>query len=106
MAQVYSASFAQAAEVEGTQQVVVPAGEVWVLKDASLWCNQNTTGYRCFLLGYSGQVFFGWEGATAIADNLGLWSGRIVLQAGESFQIYVNSGSWDVSVCGYLLTTP
>lgn len=104
MASVYSASFAQAAALTGTSKVTVPDGQVWVLKDIDVWADSSIEGAFILFAGYSGQIFYAFECDGTVAGSHDHWTGRIVLQPGQSFEIQVASNAWDVSVCGYSLS--
>lgn len=103
---VYSASFIQAAAVEGEERITVPAGQVYILRDIDAWCDQVAAGYEIAFVGYSGQVFFAAVGSASIPLNNAQWRGRLVFTPGQTFGCNVVSGSWGVAMGGYILSLP
>ena len=105
-ARVYSVSFVSIAAGEGYLVTTVPDGFSWVLRDAIFSCNQNSPDYTMYVSGSERQVLAVAQGSADYHSNTTQWSGRVVLEPGQSFVVVIESGSWDVTICGYQLTLP
>lgn len=99
---VYSAAFVVEAGLDGTVEVTVPDGRVWILRDLDVVALFDGTGYA-ILQGGGGQRI--WERSQASTDKAGPfeWRGRQVVTAGLSVAIETSGGGWDVSLSGYTL---
>ncbi len=104
MASIYSASFVSTANVTGELGLEVPAGYVWVLKDCMVWDTVAGGGGQMYLVGSNGQIFWAFESTAGQAGRLGQWTGRVVLQAGQTFDVLVGAHGFDTTICGYQLT--
>jgi hypothetical protein len=104
MAGVYSVRFYGAHDLTGLATYTVPTGFVAIVRDFDAFWGVSTAGAEVNLYGHAGQVIYqaafglndvGWRG----------WRGRQVLNAGETLQIFT-SDAMDVTLSGYLLTSP
>jgi len=100
---VYSTRLAAQAGYTGLLDVFCPTGFVMVVRDMDVVYDSGSAGEMSWL-GTAGQIihFFSAPGGAEQFQ----WTGRQVFIAGEKFQMQVNSGSWDFTVSGYLLTAP
>lgn len=105
MATLYSTRFIQAQALAFSAVYNVPAGFIAVIRDCSVYNNSGAASASVFLEGALGQtIFFAGNGIGTQASHQ--WTGRQVVEAGETITVAVGSGTWDVSVSGYLLTSP
>ena len=104
MASVYSSSFISVSTFTGDSALVVPEGVVWVVKDIMVWDDSDLTSAEIAFAGSEDQNFFVFESGTDVSTRLGQWRGRVVLEAGQQLRVYVVSGEWDVTCCGYQLS--
>ena len=109
MSQVYSTRLiAKRQSYAGTplfEVYTVPAGHVLVVVDVECWSFVSPGDYRFRLVVAAGNVRM--LAATGPADGKALqWTGRLVVNAGESIacDCYAGDCAWIVS--GYLLTLP
>lgn len=100
-APVYSVKLVQATGTTSLDVGPVPPGEVWILRDLDMYCNNGgVSPSDAFLRGALGQAI--WWNSNAPGSNYASWRGRQVLNEGEHF--FWSSGSpCDVTVSGYQL---
>lgn len=102
MAAVYSTRLLQAVGLTADLVYTVPPGFVAIVRDADLH-NNDTFGASFFMQGALGQAI--WLATRDITDTgYYSWRGRQVLEAGETLTAHIASGTWDVTISGYLLS--
>lgn len=85
---------------------VVPAGHVFVIVDAEVYCTSAVSTAWALFVVIGGVNTIILETNTLAAQAKLQWTGRIVLNAGETVEVLTNNGGLDTFVSGYLLTTP
>jgi hypothetical protein len=101
---VYSELLVAELGLTGTATFTVPAGFRCVLRDLDAYNGGTFTSDTIFLHGQLGQAI--WYGQTSSSEgSYHSWRGRQVIDQGLTFAVAV-SGTWDVTVSGYLLTLP
>jgi hypothetical protein len=98
----YSHRFIGRKALTGTAVFTCPAGHVAVLRDVAVYSN-TTLGGELFVEGSEGQAIYR-SGAVATVAHYDHQDLRQVIEPGETFTVRVVSGTWDVSLSGYLLT--
>lgn len=81
----------------------VPAGQVWIIRNACLCARAGTVNDGIVLTGPTG-VWWGAHVLTSLAYSLYTLETRVALLAGQSISALVLAGSWDVTVTGYVFT--
>jgi hypothetical protein len=102
VAKVYSQQFASTPGLIGLGTLVVPAGELWIVRDISL--------YNVHSSSITASVFAGTGGTMFIVDILTAntyahQEGRWVLPAGDSLNIF-STAACNFFVSGYNLSLP
>jgi len=69
------------------------------------YCAASTPTPILFIRGSDGQALFYATGSN-VSGSYNSWRGRQIIPAGDSFQISVSSGTWDITISGYHLTLP
>lgn len=109
-ARVYSVLFQQLVDTSGGTTYTVPGGFTAVLRDVDVF-DGSATGDNVFqLFGQAGQTIDFWRSPVptlgpANAGNTHQWRGRQVVNEGDHFTAYADSGL-DVTISGYLLALP
>lgn len=85
---------------------VVPAGEVWILRDIDAVEFTGTRPASVFAYNQVGGLM--WSIAAQPSDVAGYfaWRGRQVYNEGEQVGFSVGAGTWAIGASGYLLTAP
>lgn len=99
---IYSTQFAAVQGLNGTLDVVFPAGLTAVLRDLDVYNGSGGTA-SVFLRGSDNQAIFANRWDLGAAAGVAQWRGRQVIRPGESASI-VTSLPMDVTLSGYLLT--
>lgn len=105
MAAVYSTRFLQVLGHNGDASYQVPPGKLAIVRDVDAFVAPDNAPGAVYLWGALGQTIWlaNWSG---LADDLTQqWRGRQVYLAGENVWIHTTAPA-DVTVSGYLLTTP
>lgn len=104
MASVYSTRFAAVQGLNGTLDLVFPAGFIVVLRDLDVY-NGSGGVASVFLRGNAGQAIYvhRWEVGDGASHEQ--WRGRQVLTPPEGASITC-SLAMDVTLSGYLLSAP
>lgn len=102
---VYSKRFIQEGGLDGSATVTVPTGVVWIVRDLDSVVHSGDPGV-IVLQGAADQDIWIGDTATTSTTLWYGWRGRQILYAGETLTVLVASGSWDVTVSGYELTSP
>ncbi len=100
---VYSTRLLGAVGLVGTLSYTVPAGFVAVIRDLDAYNGGGITVTNITLHGSGGQTI--WQDDSTTLSRNSAWRGRQVIFAGETFDVHT-TGAWDVTVSGYLLSTP
>lgn len=106
MSDIYSVRLIQELGLTGSTSYVVPDGMVAIARDLDVYEGASLLPDVVYLQGALGQAI--WFQVGNVEDGLtyGSWRGRQVFNAGESVTIRAASGTWDVTLSGYLLTAP
>lgn len=106
MARLYSSNFAQLHNYSGLYAYTVPDDTLLVLRDVCIYgAAAIDTAINVFIQGDEGQTLH-WvtiDADTTVSDH---WEGRVVLGAGQQLYADVTSGEADITMSGYLLTSP
>lgn len=101
---VYSQRLAQVLGLSGLELVSIPAGFTCVLRDFDVYFGGSIFARAVYLRGAGGQTIW-YNKFTAPDGQYASWRGRQVVAAGETFSIFTED-AMDVTLSGYLLTTP
>lgn len=101
---VYSTRFIAHAGLDGSSSYTCPVGFVMVLRDLDVYYSNLEPG-SVEMIGSESQVI--WQNTMSGADvqSYASWRGRQVFTGGESVSL-VTEHPTDVTLSGYLLTTP
>lgn len=104
----YSTRFFAGTPAAGDELVyTVPAGYVAVVRDIELLQGYADTQTVYVILSVPGPLTVGFAGSSALASLEFLhWSGRVVANAGDELYVFTNDGEVQVTISGYLLSSP
>lgn len=106
MSSIYSTQIFAQAGVTTDQSFDVPTGLVYILRDLDAYNGGGAGSAEVFLVGSDGQAI-AWFRQTPGSDASTFeWRGRQVLEEGQSFGFHVASGTWDLTLSGYVLSSP
>lgn len=104
MADVYSTSIAQVQGLNGSIDVLVPAGSVFVVRDMWAYWNSATELFaKLYAIGDYGQTFWFALWTAIDANPIAYWQGRTVLNTRLTLR---TDNPVDVTVSGYVLSLP
>lgn len=103
MAAVYSVRFVALRNTSGGG-VVVPAGNVAIVRDIDAFFGGGIGGGALNVTGPAGQTF-AWFPFTGLESSVFQWRGRQVFNPGETIGWTADHGV-DLTISGYLLTLP
>lgn len=102
---VYSTRFLQARNFLGSQSYTVAAGYRVILRDLDAWASVDITEPQILLVGAGGQTIYfhrwGLEDVSSVQ-----WTGRQVINEGESFEVITQVAPADYALSGYVLLGP
>jgi hypothetical protein len=102
---IYSTRFFQISGLTGTHPYTVPAGFVAVVRDLDAFADPTISGSDLFFQGVATQTIW-WNNFPVDQRSYGSFRGRQVFNPGETWFVTVDGDPVDVTVSGYLLTTP
>jgi hypothetical protein len=104
---LYSTSLIQVQGLVGTESISVPAGQVIVVRDIDVYATGVISAPFTYVFahGSNGQAFFYYQWQPAVQAWEG-WRGRQVFEPGTTFDVESFNGPVDVSVSGYVLSSP
>lgn len=101
---LYSTRFAALVNQTSDVALEVPAGYVWIIRDLDVvevtFAGDHVFAFR----GSAGQDIWLVQSGTTVASSVFQWRGRQVLEPGDELVLHVESGEWDVTVSGYVLS--
>lgn len=101
---VYSVKFFELQGLLGFVSYTVPPGYVAVVRDLDAYASAGAAAQNLYLIGNVLQTIW-WHNWTGLSIATAQWRGRQVFVAGEQFHLNSDAGV-DVTVSGYLLSTP
>lgn len=105
MANVYSTQFLAVAGASSGRVYVVPAGEVWVLRDITMFQGSQAVTPIARVLGPAGACLY-YAAGTLLASTAYHEECRVVLEPGDSLSLEVDDGDCDCVLSGYVLSLP
>ena len=105
MAKLYSKRLLASAGATDALSATVPAGVIWIVRDAILTFDGAVTSdaYQLGIVGVA-PILYGQVAGGSVARIV--YQGRQVLDAGEQLFFGASTLNWYVLVSGYELTTP
>jgi hypothetical protein len=101
---VYSNSFWQSAGHTGDTPLLVPSGQLWVLREFDVYYNPSSFVPNAVRIeGDYGQTMVWTQFVIATGERTFQWQGRLVIAVGCSIH---SDEATDVSLSGYVLTLP
>lgn len=103
---VYSKLLLPFVNVTASQNVTVPAGFAWIVRDIDVYGGTGSSGH--YLNVGAGPTLFFWTALGPVSATLFAfqWRGRQVFTEGMDFGVYPSGGSWSGRISGYELTLP
>lgn len=105
MASVYSTRILYQQGLVGSETVVPPPGNLWIVRDIWLYWNLSSAPVtKVHVSGDVGQTFEYAQFDVATPNQLAFWQGRVVIE--NSLTVSVSGDPVDVTVSGYILSLP
>lgn len=106
MADVYSTELLEARGLTGSISATAAVDQVWVLRCFDAYNGGGASSVEVFLEGELGQTIFWAQNVALTGAGHFQWQGRHVINPLHNVTINAASGTWDVSLMGYVLSAP